>query len=61
MRSQRRRRSRARTAFASAGHVTGASVVCGEPEPELTSLRAAATSAPAKGEVWQGSDGALDQ
>ena len=45
-----------------AGHVTGVSVVCGEPEPELTSLRAAATGAPAEGEVvWQGSDGALDQ
>ena len=38
------------------------SVVCGEPEPELTSLPAAATGAPAEGEVvWQGSDGALDQ
>ena len=45
-----------------AGHVTGVSVVCGEPEPELTSLRAAAPGAPAEGEVvWQGSDGALDQ
>ncbi len=45
-----------------AGHVTGVSVVRGEPEPELTSLRAAATGAPAEGEVvWQGSDGALDQ
>ena len=45
-----------------AGHVTGVSVVCGEPEPELTSLPAADTGAPAEGEVvWQGSDGALDQ
>ena len=45
-----------------AGHVTGVSVVCGEPEPELTWLRAAATGAVAEGEVvWQGSDGALDQ
>ena len=45
-----------------AGHVTGVSVVCGEPEPELTSLPAAAAGAPAEGEVvWQGSDGALDQ
>ena len=45
-----------------AGHVTGVSVVCGEPEPELTSLPAAAPGAPAEGEVvWQGSDGALDQ
>ena len=40
-----------------AGHVTGVSVVCGEPEPELTSVRGTA-----EGEVvWQGSDGALDQ
>ncbi len=45
-----------------AGHVTGVSVVCGGPEPELTALRAAATGALAEGEVvWQGSDGALDQ
>ena len=45
-----------------AGHVTGVSVVCGEPDPELTSLPAAAPGAPAEGEVvWQGSDGALDQ
>ena len=45
-----------------AGHVTGVSVVCGGPEPELTSLRAGATGAPVEGEVvWQGSDGALDQ
>ena len=45
-----------------AGHVTGVAVVCGEPEPELTSLPAAAGGAPAEGEVvWQGSDGALDQ
>ena len=45
-----------------AGHVTGVSVVCGEPAPELASLPAAAPGAPAEGEVvWQGSDGALDQ
>ena len=45
-----------------AGHVTGVSVVCGEPEPELTSVRETATGAAAEGEVvWQGSDGALDQ
>ena len=45
-----------------AGHVTGVSVVCGEPEPEMTSLPAAAPGAVAEGEVvWQGSDGALDQ
>ena len=45
-----------------AGHVTGVSVVCGGPEPELTALRAAATGALAEGEVvWKGSDGALDQ
>ena len=45
-----------------AGHVTGVSVVCGEPEPELTSVRGTATGAAAEGEVvWQGSDGALDQ
>ena len=45
-----------------AGHVTGVSVVCGGPEPELTSLPAAAPGAVAEGEVvWQGSDGALDQ
>ena len=38
------------------------SVVCGGPEPELTSLPVAAPGAPAEGEVvWQGSDGALDQ
>ena len=45
-----------------AGHVTGVAVVCGKPEPELTSLRTAATGAVAEGEVvWQGSDRALDQ
>ena len=45
-----------------AGHVTGVSVVCGEPEPELISVRETATGAVAKAEVvWQGSDGALDQ
>ena len=45
-----------------AGHVTGVSVVCGEPEPELTSLPGTTPGAPAEGEVvWQGSDGALDQ
>ena len=45
-----------------AGHVTGVSVVCGEPEPELTLLRETPTGPPAEGEViWQGSDGALDQ
>ena len=45
-----------------AGHVTGVSVVCGEPEPELTSLPGTAGGAVAEGEVvWQGSDGALDQ
>ncbi|MCY4497858.1 MAG: hypothetical protein OXC14_11285 [Rhodospirillaceae bacterium] len=45
-----------------AGHVTGVSVVCGEPEPELTSVRETATGAVAQAEVaWQGSDGALDQ
>ncbi len=45
-----------------AGHVTGVSVVCGGPEPELTAVREAATGAVAEGEVvWQGSDGALDQ
>ena len=45
-----------------AGHVTGVSVVCGGPEPELTSVRETPTGAPAEGEVvWQGSDGALDQ
>ena len=38
------------------------SVVCGGPEPELTSLPGTAVGAPAEGEVvWQGSDGALDQ
>ena len=43
-----------------AGHVTGVSVVCGE--PELTSLREIPTGPPVEGEVvWQGSDGALDQ
>ena len=45
-----------------AGHVTGVSVVYGEPEPELVSVREAATGAVAEAEVvWQGSDGALDQ
>ena len=45
-----------------AGHVTGVSVVCGGPEPEMTSLRETPTGAPVEGEVvWQGSDGALDQ
>ena len=45
-----------------AGHVTGVSVVCGGPEPELTSLRGPAAGKVAEGEVvWQGSDGALDQ
>ena len=45
-----------------AGHVTGVSVVCGEPEPELTSVRETSTGAVAEGEVvWQGSDGTLDQ
>ena len=45
-----------------AGHVTGVSVVYGEPEPELISVREAATGALAEAEVvWQGSDGALDQ
>ena len=45
-----------------AGHVTGVSVVCGEPEPELTSVRETPTGPPVEGEVvWQGSDGALDQ
>ena len=47
---------------AGAGHVTGVSVVCGEPEPELTSVRETPTGALVEGEVvWQGSDGALDQ
>ena len=45
-----------------AGHVTGVSVFCGGPEPELTAVREAGTGAVARGEVvWQGSDGALDQ
>ena len=45
-----------------AGHVTGVSVVYGEPEPELIRVREAATGAVAEAEVvWQGSDGALDQ
>ena len=45
-----------------AGHGTGVSVVCGEPEPELTSVRETSTGAVAEGEVvWQGSDGTLDQ
>ena len=45
-----------------AGHVTGVSVVCREPEPELTSVGETPTGAPVEGEVvWQGSDGALDQ
>ena len=45
-----------------AGHVTGVAVVCGGPEPELTSLPGTAPGAVAEGEVvWQGSDGALDQ
>ena len=45
-----------------AGHVTGVSVVCGGPEPELTPVRETAAGAVAEGEVvWQGSDGALDQ
>ena len=45
-----------------AGHVTGVSVVYGEPEPELIRVREAATGAEAEAEVvWQGSDGALDQ
>ncbi len=45
-----------------AGHVTGVSVVYGNPEPELTPVREAGTGAVAEGEVvWQGSDGALDQ
>ena len=45
-----------------AGHVTGVSVVCGEPEPELTSLPGTTAGAVAEGEVvWRGSDGALDQ
>ena len=45
-----------------AGHVTGVSVVCGEPEPQLISVRETATGAVAEAEVvWQGSDGALDQ
>ena len=45
-----------------AGHVTGVSVVCGEPEPELTSVPETPTGALVEGEVvWQGSDGALDQ
>ena len=45
-----------------AGHVTGVSVVCGEPAPELTPVRETPTGALVEGEVvWQGSDGALDQ
>ena len=45
-----------------AAHVTGVSVVCGEPEPELISVRETATGAVTEAEVvWQGSDGALDQ
>ena len=45
-----------------AGHVTGVSVVYGEPEPQLIPVREAATGAVAEAEVvWQGSDGALDQ
>ena len=45
-----------------AGHVTGVSVVYGEPEPELIRVREVATGAVAEAEVvWQGSDGALDQ
>ena len=40
-----------------AGQVTGVSVVCGDPEPELTALRAAATGAVSEGEVvWRGSE-----
>ena len=45
-----------------AGHVTGVSVVYGEPEPQLITVREAAAGAVAAAEVvWQGSDGALDQ
>ena len=45
-----------------AGHVTGVSGVCGEPEPELTSARETPTGGLGEGEVvWQDSDGALDQ
>ena len=45
-----------------AGHVTGVSVVYGEPEPQLIPVRETATGAVAEAEVvWQGSDGALDQ
>ncbi len=44
------------------GHVTGVSVVYGEPEPLLISVREATTGAVAEAEVvWQSSDGALDQ
>ena len=39
-----------------AGHVTGVSVVYGEPEPQLITVREAATGAVAAAEVvWQGS------
>ena len=45
-----------------AGHVTGVSVVYGEPEPQLIRVRDTATGAVAEAKVvWQGSDGALDQ
>ena len=45
-----------------AGHVTGVSVVYGEPETQLIPVRETATGTVAEAEVvCQGSDGALDQ